>query len=388
MIPRRLTSHLDAVSKIFPVISVTGPRQAGKTTLLKALYPNYRYVSLENPDVRQYAKRNPNDFLAEYNDLVIFDEAQRWPDLFAYLQTIVDKDRRPGRFILSGSQNFLLRKNISQSLAGRVGIVRLLPLDNEEQLDAGLTTDDVDQAILRGGYPELINRGLDTELFFSSYLASYVERDVAELINWSNLDTFQRFIRIVANHAGQTANYSKMASATGVNLKTIQAWLGILEQSYITFRLPAFFRNFGKRLVKSPKIYFYDTGLLCHLLEIFDTDEYRLNQNRGAIFENFIIADAHKSFLHQGHTPNFYFYRDNDQREVDLLHERSNKVRLYEIKSASHFRPEMTRSLEKVANYWDRPTSTILIYQGDEERLAGKTMLRNWKAMRWRRKEN
>jgi len=374
------------MSKMFPVVSLTGPRQAGKTTLLKALYPKYRYVSLENPDIRQSAKRSPNDFLAEYDDLVIFDEAQRWPDLFAYLQTIIDQNRRPGRFILSGSQNFLLRKNISQSLAGRVGIVRLLPLDNEELQEAGLSTEDVSEAILRGGYPDLVNRGLDTEPFYSSYLASYVERDVAELINWSNLDTFQRFLRIVATCAGQTANYSKMANSTGVNIKTIQAWLGILEQSYIIFRLPAFFRNFGKRLIKSPKIYFYDTGLLCYLLEIFDTEEYLLNQNRGAIFENFVIADAHKSFLHQGHTPNFYYYRDNDQREVDLLHERSDEARLYEIKAAARFRPEMAKPLEKVASYWDRPTRTTLIYQGEEERLAGKTMLRNWQYLKWRRK--
>ncbi|MEM1124920.1 MAG: ATP-binding protein, partial [Bacteroidota bacterium] len=315
LIPRRLTAHILEMSKMFPVISLTGPRQAGKTTLLKALYPGYRYVSLENPDVRREAMRNPSGFLATYDDKVIFDEAQRWPDLFAYLQTIIDEDRRPGRFILSGSQNFLLRKNISQSLAGRVGIVRLLPLDNEESLNADLLPDAIEKAILRGGYPDLVNRGLTTEPFFSSYLASYVERDVAELVNWSNLDTFQRFLRIVATYAGQTANYSKIANATGVSLKTIQSWLGILEQSYIIFRLPAFFRNFGKRLVKSPKIYFYDTGLLCYLLEIFDTEEYLLNQNRGAIFENFIIADAHKSFLHQGHTPNFYFYRDTDQRE-------------------------------------------------------------------------
>ena len=371
---------------MFPVISLTGPRQAGKTTLLKALYPAYRYVSLEHPETRQAAKRNPGEFLAEYKDRVIFDEAQRWPDLFAYLQTIIDEDRRPGRFILSGSQNFLLRRNISQSLAGRAGIVRLLPLDNEELSDANLLPENVGRAILRGGYPDLVNRGLATEPFFSSYLASYVERDVAELVNWSNLDTFQRFLRIVAMYAGQTANYSKMANATGVSLKTIQAWLGILEQSYIIFRLPAFFRNFGKRLVKSPKIYFYDTGLLCYLLEIFDIEEYTLNQNRGAIFENFIIADAHKSFLHQGHTPNFYFYRDADQREVDLLYERSDEARLYEIKAATRFRPEMTRPLEKVAAYWDRPTKTILVYQGEGEHLAGKTMLRNWQGMQWRRK--
>ncbi|MEM1327759.1 MAG: ATP-binding protein [Bacteroidota bacterium] len=371
---------------MFPIISLTGPRQSGKTTLLKTLYPDYRYVSLEHPDTRLMAQRNPNEFLADYNDRVIFDEAQRWPDLFAYLQTMVDEDRRLGRFILSGSQNFLLRKNISQSLAGRVGIVRLLPLDNEELSAADLLPENVGKAILQGGYPDLVNRGIATEPFFSSYLASYVERDVAELVSWSNLDTFQRFLRIVATYAGQTVNANKVANAVGVSLKTIQSWLGILEQSYIIFRLPSFFRNFGKRLLKSPKLYFYDTGLLCYLLEIFDVEEYQLSQSRGTIFENFIIADAHKSFLHQGHTPNFYFYRDTAQREVDLLFERSDEAQLYEIKAASRFRPEMTQSLEKVATYWDRPTKTTLIYQGDSEHLVGKTMLRNWQGIKWRRK--
>lgn len=386
IIPRRLTRHIQEIGKMFPVVSLTGPRQSGKTTLLRALYPGYRYVSLEHPDVRQAAKSDPRAFLAEYNDKIIFDEAQRWPDLFAYLQVMVDEDRRPGRFIVSGSQNFLLRKNISQSLAGRVGIVRLLPLDNEELYEAQLLAQDSSTAIVMGGYPDLVNRGLATEPFFSSYLASYVERDVAELINWSNLDNFRRFLRIVATYAGQTVNYNNMASATGVSLKTVQAWLGILEQSYIIFRLPAFFRNFGKRLTKRPKIYFYDTGLLCYLLEIFDTEEYALNQNKGAIFENFIIADAHKSFLHQGHTPNFYFYRDTDQREVDLLYERSDEARLFEIKAATRFRPSMSQSVEKVATYWDRPTSTTVIYQGEAEHLVGKSRLRNWRAMQWRRK--
>ncbi|MEM6394943.1 MAG: ATP-binding protein [Bacteroidota bacterium] len=371
---------------MFPVISLTGPRQAGKTTLLKDLYPGYKYVSLENPDIRRKAFESPKEFLDEYNSNVIFDEAQRWPDLFSYLQGIVDEDKQAGRFVLSGSQNFLLRKNISQSLAGRVGVVRLLPLDNEELKPEGLLPEEANEAVVRGGYPDLVNRGLSMEPFFSSYIASYVERDVAELVNWSNLDSFQRFIRVVATYAGQNANFTKMANDTGISVKTAQSWLGILEQSYLTFRLPAFFRNFGKRLAKTPKLYFYDTGLLCYLLEIFDTEELQTNRSKGAIFENFIIADAFKSFNHQGHSPNFYFYRDKDQKEVDLLFERGNEAQLFEIKSSSNFKPSMIKSLDQVAASWDRPTKSSLIYQGYDEHLVGKSMLRNWRNIKWRRK--
>ncbi|MEO0625841.1 MAG: ATP-binding protein [Bacteroidota bacterium] len=388
LIPRRTSHYLTEIGKMFPVISLTGPRQAGKTTLLRDLYPGYKYVSLENPDLRRQALDDPRSFLDEYNDQVIFDEAQRWPELFSYLQGMVDEDRRPGRFILSGSQNFLLRKNITQTLAGRVGIVRLLPLDNEELYDSDLLPLDADKAIIRGFYPDLVKRGLATEPFFSSYMASYVERDVAELVNWSNLDDFQRFIRIVASYAGQNANFSKMSKDVGISLKTAQAWLGILEQSYLIFRLPAFFRNFGKRLVKTPKIYFYDTGLLCYLLEIFDPEELSVNRNKGAIFENFIIADAFKSFYHQGHSPNFYFYRDKEKKEVDLLFERGNEAQLFEIKSAKQFRPGMIKNLDQVSSYWDRPTVTSLVYKGIDEHLVGKTMLRNWRNIRWRRKSS
>lgn len=371
---------------MFPVISLTGPRQAGKTTLLQDLYPGYKYVSLEHPEMRRQAMKDPRSFLEVYGDQVIFDEAQRWPELFSYLQGMVDEDRRPGRFILSGSQNFLLRKNITQTLAGRVGIVKLLPLDNEELYDSDLLPLDADKAIVRGFYPDLVKRGLATEPFFSSYMGSYVERDVAELVSWSNLDNFQRFIRIVATYAGQHANFSKMANDIGISLKTAQSWLGILEQSYLIFRLPAFFRNFGKRLVKSPKIYFYDTGLLCYLLEIFEADELKNNRSKGAIFENFIVADAFKSFHHQGHSPNFYFYRDKDKKEVDLLFERGNEAQLFEIKSARQFRPGMTQNMETVAGYWDKPTITTLIYRGLEEHLVGKSKMRHWRNVRWRRK--
>ncbi|MEM6396519.1 MAG: ATP-binding protein [Bacteroidota bacterium] len=385
IIARRIKRHLEELGEFFPIISLTGPRQAGKTTLLREMFKDYRYVSLEDPNLRRSAIESPKDFLSEYDERVIFDEAQRWPDLFSYLQIMVDGDDRTGRFIISGSQNFLLRKNITQSLAGRVGIAKLLPLDKSELDNANLLAGQADQAVVTGGYPRLISKKPSTELFFSSYMASYLERDIAELINWSNLDLFQRFIRIVATYAGQPINISKIANDTGVTLPTLKSWLGILEQSYIIFRLPAFFRNFGKRLTKTSKLYFYDTGLLCYLLEIMNNTELGANRLRGAIFENYIIADAFKSFSHKGHTPNFYYYRDNQKQEVDLVYERGNQAWLYEIKSADRFRPDMAKTLDKVASIWDRPTNSTIIYQGDETRFVGKSFLQGWRTIEWKR---
>lgn len=385
LIPRRLTVQLAELGKFFPAISLTGPRQAGKTTLLKELYPDYKYVSLEQPATRLAAQDDPIGFLRQYNDRVIFDEAQRFPELFSYLQGMIDDDRRPGRFILSGSQNFLLRKNITQTLAGRIGIAKLLPLDHRELRDADLLPDAYSEALLMGGYPGRIDRGIGADAFYGSYLASYVERDVIDLVSATNLDVFQRFLRTCAIYSGQTLNLTRMANDIGVSVPTIQSWIGILEQSYVVFRLPPFFRNLGKRLTKAPKLYFYDTGLLCYLLGLYEPADIDRYAQRGALFENLIIADAFKSFLHQGLDPRFSFYRDQGKQEVDLIYERANLARLWEIKSTYTFRPRLVDTVEKVATYWDRPTETYLIYAGDEARRFRKTQLVNWREMEWGR---
>ena len=385
LIPRRLTEQLHQLSKFFPVVSLTGPRQAGKTTLLRELYPGYAYVSLEKPNTRLRAQEDPMAFLELYNDRVIFDEAQRFPDLFSYLQGMVDEDRRPGRFILSGSQNFLLRRSITQTLAGRIGIAKLLPLDIEELRDAELLPYTYQEALLLGGYPGRIDLNIDAEPFYNSYLASYVERDVIDLVSASNLDVFQRFIRTCAVYSGQLINLSRMANDIGVSVPTVRSWLGILEQSYVVFRLPPFFRNLGKRLTKAAKLYFYDTGLLCYLLSLYEAADIDRFPHKGALFENLLIADAMKSFLHQGMDPRFYFYRDQSQREVDLVYEKANLARLWEIKSTQTFRPRLLETVEQVATFWDRPTETHLLYAGDEEHRYGKSMLANWRGLRWRR---
>ena len=385
LIPRRLPTHLKELGTFFPIVSVTGPRQSGKTTLLRELYPEYKYVSLEDPNVRLVARKDPVNFLRVYNDRVIFDEAQRFPELFSYLQGVVDEDRTPGRFILSGSQNFLLRKNITQSLAGRVGIARLLPLDNYELKAADFLATEPEAAIHAGGYPALISKQYRNYLFYSSYLASYVERDVLDMITAKNLDLFQTFLRVCATYAGQTINYSKISNDVGVSVPTIQSWMSILEQGYLTFRLKPFFRNLGKRLTKAPKLYFYDTGLLCHLLRLADVADVERTPLRGALFENMVVADAFKSMDHQGYEPWFYYYRDQAKLETDLVYERGNSAELWEIKSTRTFRPSQVKAVEKVATYWDRPVKTNLIYAGEEEHLFSRSDLINWRNVEWKR---
>ena len=377
-INRNISSYLSEIGKYFPIISLTGPRQAGKTTLLTTQFPTYRYVSLEDPDIREKAVRDPRSFLKKYNSQVIFDEVQRVPELFSYLQTLVDEERTPSRFILSSSQNFLLRQNINQSLAGRVGIARLFPLDTKELKAAKLLETQYEPAIFRGFYPSLFDTQIPPHLFYPSYEFSYVERDVRGIISANNLGAFQVFIRLCAANVGQTVNYSSFASSVGVSVNTIKSWFSVLEQSYILFRLSPYFKNFGKRLIKSPKLYFYDTGLLCHLLEI-DSEEAIDNYPRfGALFENLVIADLMKQSYHSGKMPQLYFYRDSNQLEVDLLEETSNKYRLTEIKATRTFRASLLKGLNTLNGLVDKPSQLRLIYGGEEAFEIESVEIRPW----------
>lgn len=383
LIARKLANHLQNLGNYFPIVSLTGPRQAGKTTLLKDTFPNYRYLSFETPDVRQAFLDDPRGFLNQYNEQVIFDEAQHVPDLFSYLQTEVDNDRRPGRFILSGSQNFLLRKSIGQSLAGRVGIAKLMPLDQTELKTALLLPNAYQKAIIIGSYPAVHADSIPVKLFYPSYVSSYLERDVSGLISATNLNSFQRFLGVCAGFAGQLLNYSNMATSVGVSVPTIQSWISILEQSYIVFRLPPYYRNFKKRLIKSPKLYFYDTGLLCYLLGIQQESEIRNYFQFGALFENYIVADAMKSVMHNGEESSFLFYRDSNGVEVDLVQERATKVQLWEIKGGETYRSSLTKNFSKVLANWQQDSESTLIYAGNETHHFKGTKVLPWDQLSW-----
>lgn len=378
LVHRSIVNHLQELSRYFPIVSLTGPRQAGKTTLLRHLFAGYRYVSLEDPDQRLRATEDPRDFLKQYDEKVIFDEVQRTPSLFSYLQTLVDEKKQPGSFILSGSQNFLLRESITQSLAGRVGIARLMPLDIAELKPGGLLANDYEEAIFKGFYPAQFDSGIPAKLFYPSYVASYVERDVSGLVSASNLGTFQRFLQLCATFAGQLINYSAIAKSIGVSVPTIKSWMSVLEQSYLIFRLPPYYKNLGKRVVKTPKLYFYDTGLLCYLLGMKSVDDVVNYYQRGALFENLIIADKVKRAHHEGEEPRFYFYRDSNQVEVDLVKEGPNALRLTEIKANRTYKPKLLAHLNQLADQLDRPAVKELIFGGEESFTARGVAVNAW----------
>lgn len=378
IIPRSLATHLQDLSQYFPILSLTGPRQAGKTTLLQHLFSDYRYVSFEDPEYRERFTDDPRGFLAQYDQKVIFDEAQRVPDLFSYLQGIVDQDRAPGRFVLSGSQNFLLIKGITQSLAGRVGLARLFPLDLSELRAADLLPPTPWQALHNGFYPVHYQIEMPPRFFYPNYLATYLERDVAEVIQAANQTTFRRFLQFCATLVGQTLNYAMLAQSIGLSVPTVKNWLSLLERSYVIFLLPPYFRNIGKRLVKSPKLYFYDTGLASYLLELASPNAVQTSRHNGALFENLIVADRMKQRQHSGQDTPLFFFRDSNGLEVDLVEVHVDQVHLTEIKSSATYHSRMLQALHKVRELFTEGTTLELVYGGEEEFEVGEVLVKNW----------
>lgn len=345
MLERSSNTRLLALARGFPVVVVTGPRQSGKTTLVRAAFPGLPYCSLEDPDVRERALRDGRGFLAAYPDGAVFDEVQRAPELLSYLQTVADADGRLGRYILTGSQNLLLAAAVSQSLAGRAGFLELLPLSWHElpaELRKPLSLDDW---MLRGGYPALWQRPVAQADWMASYLVSYVERDVRQISRVADLLQFQRFVRTMAARCGQLLNLNAVANDLGVAQTTARDWLAVLEASYIAFRLPPYHSNFGKRLVKTPKLYFHDTGLAAWLLGITDARTLQVHPMRGALFENMLVVEYRKHCQQQGLANGLYFWRDNIGNEVDLLIERAGELWPIEMKSGATFQGEWLRSL-------------------------------------------
>ena len=344
MFKRTAHARLLRLARGFPVVVVAGPRQSGKTTLARSALPGHAYVSLEDPDVRQRVAADPRGFLAGHAQGVILDEAQRVPELLSYLQTAVDADRRPGRFIVTGSQNLLLLEAVSQSLAGRAGYLELMPLSYTEGA-AVFDTLSLDELMLRGSYPAIHTADVASRDWHASYVASYLERDVRQISRIGDLLQFQRFMRMMAARCGQLLNLNAVAHDLGVAQTTARDWLTILEATYVAFRLAPYHTNFGKRLVKTPKLYFHDTGLAAWLLGITDAQTMNVHPMRGALFENLCIAEYGKHLRHAGAAGTPYFWRDNIGNEVDLLIDRAGVLQPVEFKSGATFQPGWLQSL-------------------------------------------
>ena len=381
MIERQITKSIRALKDKFPVIALTGPRQSGKTTLLKNTFPEYQYVSLEDPNIRDFAQTDPKGFLKNYPERIIFDEVQRVPHLFSYIQTIVDESRQMGQFILSGSQNFQLLQNITQSLAGRVALFKLLPFDFTELSNHHLLPEDYANPLVRGFYPALFDRNIPSTDFYANYLQTYVERDAVELINVKDLRQFRAFLGLCAARVGQLVNLSSLGNECGVSQPTVKAWLSILESSYILFQLPPYFQNFSKRIVKTSKLYFYDTGLLCHLLGIREPNAFINTPFKGNLFENLIISEFYKQNEHQYAHKDFYFWRDSNGNEVDLLIPKASTFDIFEIKASQTIMSEQFKGLNFLQNIAPNSVaSKTLIYGGLENQNRTHYNIKGWRS--------
>jgi predicted AAA+ superfamily ATPase len=380
MIYRTLEEKLRQLMRLYPVVSVTGPRQSGKTTLIRNTFSHLPYVNLENPDNRALALNDPRLFLSNYPQGAVLDEIQRTPLLFSYIQGIVDENEQV-KFVLSGSQNFLLSEQISQSLAGRVGILQLLPFSMLELKSANLLSDSYEEVAVRGFYPRIFDKGIPAEDFYPNYMRTYVERDVRQLTQVGNLTTFSTFVKLCAGRVGQLLNMSELSNDAGIAVNTVKSWLNILEASYIVFRLYPHYKNFSKRLIKMPKLYFYDTGLLSYLLTINTPQDLFVHFARGAIFENLIITELIKNAYHRGNAPQLYFWRDHRGREIDLIVEKGQQLIPVEIKSG------VTKTMDYFRNlsYWNElsgnaPDVSYVVYGGSETLNTKQGRLISWQS--------
>ena len=373
MIQREAEAEIRALAKQFKAVAIVGPRQSGKTTLVRHIFRDKPYANLENPDLRMYATDDPRGFLSNYPDGAVLDEVQRVPHLFSYLQQILDEKSINGLFVLTGSNNFLLQEQISQSLAGRVGYLNLLPLALSEINDYQSNSN---QLMFKGGYPVLYNENTDPSKWYANYIRTYIERDVRMVKNITDLITFERFLRLCAGRIGTLLNMSSLAVETGVDVKTISAWISVLETSFVVFRLQPFHENFNKRIVKMPKLYFYDTGLAIALLGIENPRQVELHPYRGHLFENMVIVDFLKKRYNTGKSNNLFFWRDNVGNEIDLLIEYGTRPVPVEIKSGQ----TVTNDYFKGILFWNKISQTeggYVLYNGDmvQKRSNGITIV-------------
>lgn len=350
MIPRDATPTLARLAQGFPLVAITGPRQAGKTTLAKAIFSEKPYVSLENPDEREFATNDPKRFLARFPNGAILDEVQRCPELLSWLQGWVDGRKLMGDFVLTGSAQFDLIEGITQTLAGRVARVELLPLNAGEMAAVNKLPDSLGQLLFQGGYPALYDRPIAPADWFSNYIATYIERDVRRLVNVRDLGQFQTFVKMCAARSGQLLNLASLGADCGVSAVTAKQWLSVLETSYIITLLRPHHSNYGKRLVKAPKLYFLDSGLAAWLMGIRDADSLETHAARGALFETWVVSELYKQQLNRGLAPDLYFWRDNTGNEIDLIFETPQGLQPIEIKSGSTYAQDWSRGLRKWQN--------------------------------------
>ena len=381
MIKRSLSSILSESASQYPVVSITGPRQSGKTTLVKAVFPERNYISLEELDTREFAQKDPRGFIDAYPENAILDEIQRAPDLFSYIQTHVDELGTPGVYVLTGSSNFGLMEGLSQSLAGRVSILELLPFSYDELVQSGKAPDSIEKNMLIGAYPRIHDLGLEPTRWYANYVSTYLERDVRQIKNVTDLSAFQNFLRMCAARSGQILNLSALGNDCGITHNTAKSWLSILQTGYIVYLLRPHHSNFNKRLIKSPKLYFYDSGLLSYLLGISSPEMLKTHAYRGHIFETWVISELLKGRANRGLDENIYFWRDNTGHEVDCIIDQGDKLIPLEIKSGKTVSEDFFSGLRYYAGLAkDSATQPIIVYAGllDQPRKEGNVL--SWRS--------
>jgi hypothetical protein len=379
MIQREIIEKTVQLARQYPVVTITGPRQSGKTTLCRMVFPNMTYVSLEDLDQREFARQDPRGFLNRFPQGAVLDEIQRTPELLSYVQTIVDQQNKEGFFILTGSQQFELLENISQSLAGRAALVRLLPFSLAEAYGADLKKTGLDQVLYTGFYPRIFDKDLNPTEAMGFYVSTYVERDLRMLINIRDLSQFEIFLKLCAGRTGQILNLSSLGNDCGVNHSTVKSWLSVLEASYIIKLLKPYYKNFNKRLIKSPKLYFLDTGLACFLLDIQNPNQLATHPLRGALFESFIVAELLKKRFNAAQTDNLFYFRDNIGNEVDIIWDRSPQPVPLEIKSGQTVSRDAFKGLDYFNKLSGGTDSGHLVYGGDESYIRQSVRVTAWR---------
>lgn len=381
LIERDIQAELYTLLKEYPVTTLLGPRQAGKTTLARTALPGYAYANLEDLETREIAQHDPKAFFQKFSGKVIIDEIQRVPELLSSIQVEVDAHKGNGRFVLTGSHQLSLREAIAQSLAGRTAILNLLPLSINELRHAGIEFERFEDYCFTGFMPRIYEQSQRPTTAYANYYQTYVERDVRQLIQLKDVSLFEKTLKLLAGRIGQVFDYSSLANDVGVDAKTIRHWISILEASFILYKLPPYFENFGKRVIKSPKYYFTDVGLLCYLLGIREPEQISRDPLIGQIFENLVVIECLKTRYNQGLIPDLYYFRDSKGNEVDLLAQDGRQLSAVEIKSSATFRMSQLKGIQRFKSITDTVSQSYLVYQGERHELSDQTVALNYKEM-------